>query len=139
MIQVRRNLDDRGVAPDTETTEVDSSGRLANRPPDATLDPVDVMFLGQEDRIRVLVDERGAALDQRDALLHQVRELETQRAVLERHLTRVVNSESYWRVSYFDEEAAIRRVSYLAAALFCALVIAEGGRVMAWIWRLVHA
>ena len=139
MIQARRNLDDRSVARDTETTEVDSAGRLANRPPNAALDPVDVAFLGQEDRIRVLVDERGAALDQRDALLHQVRELETQRAVLERHLTRAVNGGTIWRNEALADQVVTRRVSYLAAALFCALVIAEGGRVMAWIWRLVHA
>ncbi len=100
---------------------------------DATLDPADV---AQLDRIQTLADERAAALDQRDALAHQVRELETQRAVLERHLERSAMDAISWRNEALAERASTRRATYLAALLFCALCWREGWRAakLAWGW-----
>jgi hypothetical protein len=114
----------------------------ANRPPDAALSPVDVAFIGVEDRLRVVMDQRDALLAENkmlwDASAARDRELTCLReqvATLERHLTRAVNGKSFWRVSCLDGQSATRRASYLAAALLCALIWREVWRAAVWVWR----
>ena len=93
----------------------------AYRPPDAVLSPVDAAFLGVEDRLCVVVAER-------DRLTVQV-------ATLERHLTRALESGTIWCNEALADQVVTRRVSYLAAALFIALVWREGYHVGLWLWR----
>ena len=137
MIQVRRNLDDRSAGRNTETTEVDSAGRLANSPSDATLGPVDAAFLGIEDRLRVVMDQRDSLLAENkmlwDANAARERELKCLReqvATLERHLERESQHKSDWRLECLLAEARFRRLIWVSGMVIVILAIVLVG--MGW-------
>ena len=92
------------------------AGRIANRPPDAALDPADVTMLDMENKAH-------AAMAQRDELLEQVKTLDRSNSIL---------------IEEFEaEQRMARRAGVLCAALFIALCWAEGWRLAAWVWRLL--
>lgn len=98
--------------------------RISRRPPDAALSEVDVTFLGQEDRIRALVEERNW-LEKRIEVL-SVALVEECKGTGTREVALVAKLR--------EEERSTRRASYLAAALFIALCWCEGWRVALWVW-----
>lgn len=103
-----------------------SSSGLANRPPDAALSPVDV---AQLDRIQELVDERAAALDQRDALLSQLRNLETQLHTVDRCMERAAN---YWLAKWTASRRTIKLLILIGGGVLAVETLAIAGLI----WRI---